>query len=710
MGKIKISELDKSTSLKGFYTIGTDSNNESVQVSLEFVGTEADRAKTNADAAATATTNANTATANAEAATAAAEAATAAAKTATTNANEATTKANTAAANADTATANANTATANAETAATTATDKIAELQDVLNRLAIDNHFIGFARQNGATSPGAETTYGTKALIHEIGKHFRMATVKNGKVQHYLVGNRLTKATNGDDVAIDGSDGDVMWICDTPIQLLKATCDVEGVETNCIGLGLVPCYWQNVMSKTLPKFGISPVDVVNCKLSDDYRSCAHSIYNTNVAGSHSNAQGLLVQSYKTSGNGYATQWVPAVESIKQAQNKNEDALTNRPYTGLYYEFYEALLVMMFAEVGSVNIGSNTSFGAGVTCAETPTASTFVGSSIYANSGFQVTCADGTQSYYNAMPYGSVTVGGVNKGNGYLNGSISLEYYNQIPMLEGQRVLDGIMKNGWTDKINTNDNIFYFGSDGELQLTTSTDVNLSTGEGMTDCTRYYVARDVPNCEGMSDGVMTAVVNVYTKMTFADNCAFAGKDVSNGICIAKQSLPIYRGFALPFTGHFRQLSGTHLVIKVDADGNISQDYCFADSVADVPALTTFGTDSYQGDVDSITPIERGLSNIYAIPFSGTDGWVSKDNYSLSMLAATERSSASRVTKECRYFWNNYSNNVGTGTRQVHASAVGCYANNVVASVRSLHANVHAGSGVNVYAGAFAVLLTD
>ena len=124
MGKIKISELDKSTSLKGFYTIGTDSNNESVQVSLEFVGTEADRAKTNADAAATATTNANTATANAEAATAAAKTATANANTATTKANEATTKANTAAANADTATANANTATANAE-AATTATEKV---------------------------------------------------------------------------------------------------------------------------------------------------------------------------------------------------------------------------------------------------------------------------------------------------------------------------------------------------------------------------------------------------------------------------------------------------------------------------------------------------------------------------------------------------------------------------------------------------------
>ena len=117
MGKIKISDMDRSTTLKGFSTIGTDANNQSVQVSLEFVGEEADRAKTNADAAAAATTKAETATTNANNATTAAKTATTNAETATSNANTATSKANTAASNADAATANAKTATANAETA-----------------------------------------------------------------------------------------------------------------------------------------------------------------------------------------------------------------------------------------------------------------------------------------------------------------------------------------------------------------------------------------------------------------------------------------------------------------------------------------------------------------------------------------------------------------------------------------------------------------
>ena len=117
MGKIKISDMDRSTTLKGFSTIGTDANNQSVQVSLEFVGEEADRAKTNADAAAAATTKAETATTNANNATTAAKTATANAETATTNANTATSKANTAASNADAATSKANTAATNADNA-----------------------------------------------------------------------------------------------------------------------------------------------------------------------------------------------------------------------------------------------------------------------------------------------------------------------------------------------------------------------------------------------------------------------------------------------------------------------------------------------------------------------------------------------------------------------------------------------------------------
>lgn len=114
MKKIKISELPLYNSLKGLFTIGTDKDNRSVKVSLEFVEDAAKDATDAASAAQTAKTNAETATRNASTATNAAN-------TAAGNANTAASAANTAKANADTATRNANTAASNANMAASAA-------------------------------------------------------------------------------------------------------------------------------------------------------------------------------------------------------------------------------------------------------------------------------------------------------------------------------------------------------------------------------------------------------------------------------------------------------------------------------------------------------------------------------------------------------------------------------------------------------------
>lgn len=111
MKKIKISELPPFRSLKGLWTIGTDADNRSCKVSLEFIEEETTKAVNNAEKATQAT---NTAIANAQTATQNAN-------TATANAIAATTAANTAKTNADTATSNANAATTNANNAATNA-------------------------------------------------------------------------------------------------------------------------------------------------------------------------------------------------------------------------------------------------------------------------------------------------------------------------------------------------------------------------------------------------------------------------------------------------------------------------------------------------------------------------------------------------------------------------------------------------------------
>lgn len=130
MKKVKISELPLHDSLKGLYTIGTDDQNRSVKVSLEFVETKTEQAvkdteKATADAIAqnktatdTAVKNANDAAAKALTAKTQADTATESAKTATSKADAATAKANTAAANADTATSKANTATDRANASA----------------------------------------------------------------------------------------------------------------------------------------------------------------------------------------------------------------------------------------------------------------------------------------------------------------------------------------------------------------------------------------------------------------------------------------------------------------------------------------------------------------------------------------------------------------------------------------------------------------
>lgn len=142
MKKIKISELPLHNSLKGLYTIGTDDQNRSVKVSLEFVETRTDevvketqekatgaisevRSATNA-----AVKNAEDATSKALTAKANADTATQNANKATSNANSATDKANTSSSNADKATLLARTATDRANASAEKADTATANAQN----------------------------------------------------------------------------------------------------------------------------------------------------------------------------------------------------------------------------------------------------------------------------------------------------------------------------------------------------------------------------------------------------------------------------------------------------------------------------------------------------------------------------------------------------------------------------------------------------
>ncbi len=580
------------------------------------------------------------------------------------------------------------------------------QFKALMEAWSVDNQFCGFARQNGTASGDAETTYGSKALLHEIGKHFRLMTVKNGEIQHVCVGGRLTKATNGDEIAIDGSDGDVVLGVDMEgLQLLKATRPVDGVETNVIGIGLLPAYWQNVASKKLPKFAITPVETVNCQLDGDTRSQAHSIYNTAKTGTYTAPNGIFKASYKTSGGGFPHQYVSCVNSIQQAQNKNEDALTNRPYTGFYYEFYEALLALFFAEIGSLKHTTLDMFGTGLTSTETVSATTFHDDALSAVSGWKIMSE--TPVYQNVWGGDMITIG--TSKYGMVQGICGSSYYGIVECLEAQRVLDGIAKAGLVSKIGSKGNIFYFGEDGGMVLSSDGSIDVETGTGMTACKHYYEVRDVPGCEGMADGVMTAVVNSYTMMEFKDGALLASnsEDLTGKVAILKRSLPVYRGFTLPYVGLFRQMDGAFFVAKVDSEGNITSEFRCAESYADIPARTSFG---YEAAVDGEADIEKGLSLVH--PYTdrmSSEYWIKSCDYSLSLFCPTATGGGTR-TYENMYYWMYDSNNAGKGKRQVHGSVVGCSLGSwhPRASVRPVHGRNHAGFEVDFYAGAFAVLL--
>lgn len=149
MKKIKISQLPLYSSLKGLFTIGTDSENRSVKVSLEFIEEKTNEAVKNADDATKAAQLAKT---NTEKATQNAQDATEKAKTATTNANEATRLATEATRKANSATDKANKAATDATKTATDAAAAAMEATDNADKAAA-----------GATKATEEADEATKA-------------------------------------------------------------------------------------------------------------------------------------------------------------------------------------------------------------------------------------------------------------------------------------------------------------------------------------------------------------------------------------------------------------------------------------------------------------------------------------------------------------------------------------------------------------------
>ena len=589
-----------------------------------------------------------------------------------------------------------------------------ADIAGVQKRLDMfGDAYVGFARVSGDADPKPSQTYiyGTRQLVREIGKHMKIGTVKRvgneAVLQHEGALGRITKASNGEAMAVDGSEGDLLVYTDIPLHLIKANETVEGQEMSCMGVGVVPCYWMGHAAKRLEPFAFAPFYTVNAKIFDDERSCAHCIISDAVAGTSYTLNGFVKESFRPNANGYYSVSISSLGSIHKAQAKNADSNTNRPYMGGYYEFYELWMMMMYIECGTLNTTDLYSMGVGLTTADSARADTWNNERIAANSGIKMIAADGTVAGYGALMSQSMRKGADGKVDYNLSAVVGNGYYSATKCGETLMVLDGITKAGLQSKVGSSSNVFYF--DETNNLVFSTAINLDTGEGMTPNKRYFVVRDVPNCQGIGEGVLTAVVNTYAKFSVADGIYTGSTDLTGGTVIYKFSHSVYRGMSIPMDGAFMQLCGAHYLSGRTADDTVYGKFCCAEKWQDMAPLTN---DTAYGDIGTEFNILKGLNNVKSV--SGKAGWVSKADYSLSLFCFTEHSGGMH-TKECRYTWNGNTlwgygdSNTGlpaTGKEGVKALVVGCYANVGYASACTANCNHGVSYGNWAYAGALAV----
>lgn len=585
----------------------------------------------------------------------------------------------------------------------TAAKDAVTTVNALIDAWVQTNPVAGMSRIDGDSDPAAETLYGA-AQVREIGKHLRLKVIKNGEVVKTAAAGRLTLATNGDAIAIDGTEGDVMLGFDCDTHLLKASEEIDSVKHNMMGVSLAPASWQGHVSKKFRPWAITPCETVQAQLSDDVRSQAHCIYNTSVAGSYSTPTALFAEKLYNGGGGLRTTGVSGISVIQAAQAKNADANTCKPYMGSYYEFEEFIRVLMYSECGTKNTTAKDILGPGCTPTDATSATTFYDAAISADSGIKIITAGGTESYMSI--WGTLKLNSSATATQALNG-INASSYNFIPNLEEQRLLDGIAKAGLVSHIGNYLAVFSYDDSGNVVVVTDGSVNPSTGAGMTAGKRYYVVRSVPNCEGMADGVMTAVINCYVKLTCNSGvCDASGNDISGASVIFKFSLGIYRGWSIPLRGTFRFISGMAYTIRNEGGTYKNRFYC-CERPEDMQPLTN--TTIY-GTIGTEFNALKGMRKFITDGISFGTGYAKNANYNYSLFCYLTIGGGLH-SHECAHIWKDYCWGAGTngkptdGYECVNAPFGGCSANFGFASASALRSDFALSGGAGSYAGAFA-----
>ena len=565
--------------------------------------------------------------------------------------------------------------------------------------------YYGAGRVKGATDPSFTKTIGDRAGLLRVLSHLKIGTFdKDGVLTHECRGGRLTADVKGAEVAINGDDGDVLLYCDVPVFNGHCNETFDNTEYNMLSLGLLQHNVGTKQAQRIKPFAIVPHYTVNAKLAGDVRSCAHSIYSTSVNGQYVTPSNLFKQKIKTNGAGYPNQYMSSLNSSQQARNKNADPTVKDRWIGLAHNLESIWWTAMYLEMGTLDFVDAARGGYG--CTNTAAdAGNFADNGVSGISGCKIIKSGDSDRYLGLWGQLHLTSGAGN--TPVLNG-IEGAYYSFTEMMEAQRVLD---------KIAAANLIGYITPAGNSDVTPTVftaggaaiamGVNLATGEGMVAGQKYYTVRNMPNCQGMDDGVMTAVVNIYVKLEVSDGvCDTSDNDLTGAVAIFKFSHPVYRGKDM-MSGMFQQLEGIHYT-RYNNNGTLAQRLYVAENADDIPVISD--SDVIYGDIGTQFNPLKGLK-LVKDEFNG-GGWSSDADYDAGVFAHTEWSGAGQHTKECGHVWlgacwgQGVDGQPAVGKECVCASVAGCSAYIGVAG-RTLFADFAATSDIDGYAGGFALV---
>ena len=582
----------------------------------------------------------------------------------------------------------------------------IDSINDIANRTMTKGYDV--------SSPTLSNVYGSKESLNMVLKHYKMGLFKNGALVKECAPCRITKAVDGSDIKIDGSEGDIMLYTDTPIYRDRCRVTVVTVPSstatthNMIGLGLMPHKIGGKDAKKINPFAFTPGYVQLDRDTNQYHSC----YNTKYNGNGGSPQAMYTTNFigeNGAQGGYPVMFQSSVMSMQRSRAKGSE------YQGIFYEFYEMWLIAMYLELGSLRFTDIDSFGKGCTY-NTPDASNWISGG---SSGIRIKDGkgEGTDDYSALMEYNYRIGAAVHGDDGKIRpimGLVGTNYYNFEEALESQRFVDALVKSNLVNKVDGT-TVLEYDEKGDVKV--SANVDVASGSGMTVDKKYYIIRNVPNCQGIGDGVMTYVLNVFVKTTFNANVYHGDVNVGGKTVIFKFSYPTYRGLEL-FSGAFTQIEGIHHIMG-NYKGVRKGSIWYAKDYTDIKYNPTNLTADTDYSVSTSTP-DEDIPYINGFVKAGeydasNSGWVKNTNYDVSLYCATEcGGDASATSYECGYVWrygqswggaNTTDGYPNDGYKNVNASVVGCFAldDRLGRTLRAINA---VADGAVDYAGGFAL----